>query len=223
MAVHRVCWSIIVVVCLTSSTALGGCAVEDEDFETADGGCKDLATGLVFGSQTTPAEPDIHTWDRVRAENYCVELGESPLGEGYTDWRLPTVRELNTAIANGLNTHLDFFYAAGNQGVDSDYRFTGCTFVAKNTLRRWTYRYSDGDVLDNGGSFFANAICVRGVAPDYQNDCLDKKGNFPEEGPGKGGGKKKKNSQASALPMTALLFMPLAVVIAARWTRLRRQ
>jgi len=185
-------YSLFIVLAAVPAISFGVCAVNDVDFSTEDGGCKDVSTGIVWASEGL----GLHSW--LDAEDYCVELGENSEGQGYTDWRLPTVREADIAKANGLNSHLDFQYDAGNQGPEDKFLFTGCRFVKRFTYQ-WMYNYVTGSFEKNGGGTHGNVggLCVRGPAPDYENDCPDRKGNLSggggdEGGSGGGGGKGKK-------------------------------
>jgi hypothetical protein len=135
-------------------------------------------------------------------------------GGGYTDWRFPTVAEVQEAIANGLNSHLDFFQN-GNPD-DGVYRWTACTRKIKSLIHRYTIRFTDGDLvlLPFDGFHDAHILCVRGAPADTANDC--------PLGPGK---KKNRSGATNALSQTTtgtLLLLPLAVVLAARYLRQRR-
>ena len=77
------------------------CLVEDEAFVTANGGCQDLATGLVWSRRNPSGGANWH-WDQ--AVQICEDLGEG----GFTDWRLATIAELETVHANGAPTHFDY-------------------------------------------------------------------------------------------------------------------
>ncbi len=79
----------------------GACLVEDGAWATADGGCKDLVSGLVFSSRATTRENGSgYKWDQ--AVNACAALAEG----GKSDWRLPTVKEIGVEALNGASTHL---------------------------------------------------------------------------------------------------------------------
>lgn len=77
------------------------CVVEDAAFETGNGGCQDLATALAWSTHT-PAGPG--GWNWALANQTCEDLQEG----GFSDWRLPTVEELQAANANGAPTHFDY-------------------------------------------------------------------------------------------------------------------
>lgn len=81
-----------------SAMTSNACIVNDAAWTTADGGCKDLATGLVWSL----AAPGSVSWDYAR--NYGANLVEG----GFDDWRMPTEAELQAAWANGAPTHLAY-------------------------------------------------------------------------------------------------------------------
>jgi hypothetical protein len=127
-------------------------------------------------------------------------------GGGFTDWRAPTLGEVQEALANGLNSHLDFFNDGGATPDDGVYRWTACTKKVQGAWNNYKIRFIDGDVILTlvGGP---HLICVRGAAADPANDC-----------PGVG----KKKNQLSQTSTGALLLLPLAVVLAARFGRTRK-
>jgi hypothetical protein len=193
---------------------MAACVVNDADFTTAGGGCQDLGTGLVWGPDMRAqglAFPST-TGVGIAACASCIQdacdrnLNQQPQGGGFTDWRAPTVGEVQAALANGLNSHLDFFNDGGATPDDGAYRWTACTKKVKGANNIYAVRYTDGAVrLDLVGG--NQLICVRGRAADTANDC---------PGPGK---KKNALSQTSA---GAVMLLPLAVVLAARCLRPRR-
>jgi hypothetical protein len=132
---------------------------------------------------------------------------------GYNDWRAPTVGEINEAIANGLNSHLDFF--GDGRPTDLVYRWTACTKKSKARTYRYAVRYFDSDLQlyqHFGGVSGLSIICVRGVPADTKNDC-------PGQGKGNLGGAMEPLSQTST---GALLLLPLAIVLATRCLKVRR-
>jgi hypothetical protein len=213
----KIVWTALMPFVVMSPSVQAACLVNDSDFTTADGGCKDQNTGLVWspdlraftgGPGTSPALSG-------SSDNWCnQELNSNPAkGGGFTDWRSPTVGEVTEALANGLYSHLDFFLDGTPD--DSVYRWTTCTTKVKGWLHRYKVRYSDGNVvLHNlaGSSDGNHVICVRGLP--NPNDC--------PSGPGK---KKNRTDASSAMSQTStgiLLLLPLAVVLAARCLKVRR-
>lgn len=98
----------------------GHCAVEDPgNWITEDGGCKDVATGVVFSywSVNNPdGYPTFMTQDL--AIEYCSQLNEG----GFSDWALPSKDVLVAAGLNGAHGHLNFdtynhdFVSSSKQG-----------------------------------------------------------------------------------------------------------
>lgn len=73
----------------------GACQVDDAAFLSAEGGCRDEETGLVWSRRLPKAR-------QQGAVNRCRNLVES----GYDDWRLPTANELRGMARNGGRSHL---------------------------------------------------------------------------------------------------------------------
>jgi hypothetical protein len=206
-------WTFLMLIVCASPFSRAACLVDDADFTTASGGCKDLGTGLVWS-------PDLRALGASSAgqsgsnSTVCNQfLNSNPANGGeFTDWRPPTVGEIAAALGNGLNSHLDFFLN-GNPD-DGVYRWTACTQKIKGKLHRYIVRFTDGDtalVNLSLGIDGVHMVCVRGVT--QPNDC-----------PG-GPGKKNLASATSALSQTAtgaLLLLPLGIVVAARCLRPRR-
>lgn len=82
----------------TATALTNACLIDDGGWVTADGGCTDVTTGLVW-SLAAPGSVD---WNY--AQNYGANLVEG----GYSDWRMPTEAELQGAWANGAPTHLAY-------------------------------------------------------------------------------------------------------------------
>jgi hypothetical protein len=141
------CFAMLLVACLsTRNTAVGQCRVNDTSFNSQDGGCKDLKSGLVWSPDHralgNPYEPN------ASAHAFCnTTLNGNSYG-GYSDWRPPTVGETQTALANGLYTHLDYFLN-GNAGDSAAYYWTACAKYLHPKKRKfyqgvYAIRHSDG-------------------------------------------------------------------------------
>lgn len=101
------------------------CLVEDGNYQTADGGCKDMTTGLVWSAISNAAmswhdalwdasvlgAPAADADDLGRTNDYGNNCGnqcdtttaaycKSLVESGYSDWRLPTASELGTIASN---------------------------------------------------------------------------------------------------------------------------
>jgi hypothetical protein len=206
-------WVLLLIISM-SPAVHAACRVDDDDaFASTDGGCKDLSTGLVWGT-------DIRIWGfpngTAQNYNYCNDLmNQNPAnGGGFTDWRVPTVEEIHDSLANGLNSHLDFFLDGSPD--DFKYRWTACTQRIKGISYRYMVRFADGHTdlpITIVGRPDTHLICVRGLPADLRNDCPGK--------PGKGS----RSGAANALSQTStgtLLLLPLAVVLATRCLKARR-
>ena len=177
------------------ATAQAGCAVDDADFNTQDGGCKDLTSGLVWGSDAG------HSHSAGNGHEHCDFFDT----EGFTDWRLPTTGEVEEAVANGLNLHLDFYQAAENQPVDDLYRQTNCRDHKGRAKEPYVIRFDTLDVIETGDG--GNVICVRGL-PELADSCPAKnKGGGPK-------GPKKTAMSASMFQglLGVILLLPVALV-----------
>jgi hypothetical protein len=74
------------------------------DWANQNGGLQDLSTGLVWSRSQAHETGSWWSWDRAvtNAANYSVTDGSGT----YSDWRMPTVSELKTAIINGTLTEV---------------------------------------------------------------------------------------------------------------------
>ena len=183
--------------------APAACLVNDANFSSADGGCKDLSSGIVwspdmrginggYNAGYTSAYAQLDACDRW--------LNNHPNGGGHTDWRLPTLAEVQAALANGLNSHLDFFNNGGATLDDGAFRWTSCQAKQKGRFYSYVIRYTDGNFrLSTSGT--AQVICVRGAPADLVNDCPSSSG--------------KKNRSLSRTSLGALLMLPFALVVGA--------
>lgn len=80
----------------------GACSTEDSEFETANGGCKDLNSEVVWSALSE----DSVIWSE--GFDYCNDLMEG----GYCDWRLPTLKDYeisDTRDYKRLESHLNNF------------------------------------------------------------------------------------------------------------------
>ena len=114
-------------------------------------GWTDPATGLTWTKEDNGSRVN---WNQ--ATDYCSNLR---LG-GYTDWRLPTVDELQGIFdrsANGKGEHVK-----GNLQLSSYYHWSSTQI---NDGQAWSVTYGERVALGLGGGFWAGsylrALCVR--------------------------------------------------------------
>ena len=85
------------------STPYANC-VQEGHFVSSDGGCKDLQTGVVWGTSWWLANggPGVSFPNFFEATSYCSNLTEG----GYSDWRLPSGAELLDASSNSAGYYV---------------------------------------------------------------------------------------------------------------------
>ena len=99
------------------------CANESDGFVTAEGGCRDLATGLVWGTKNMGHGGAGWGWRSAR------RLIEDSAEGGYEDWRLPSVAEVQAVLADGAAEHF-----GGNHVFDADHSLWSADKTADRTL-----------------------------------------------------------------------------------------
>lgn len=156
------------------------CAANGAGWNTTDGGCKDLTSGLVYSAMSagtyswhstawdsTVSGSDVpEAWEVAKgltkdvdtgaitgdqnAASYCHSLVES----GLSDWRMPTYNELLQAITDGSGAALKSptvaFWSSTNYHVSNSYYFTA-------------QAYQGGGSITDTTSYHAR--CVRRPAP----------------------------------------------------------
>ncbi|MCM2278644.1 MAG: DUF1566 domain-containing protein [Oligoflexia bacterium] len=166
-----------------SSLPPGACQRNDSFFTTADGGCKDLATGLVWSAesanvmqwhavvwdaQTTgvPADADDAGRSNDYAEpegcsygcdgsatNYCHSLGEG----AKTDWRAATVAELDEVTTHSMAG--GYAYLAG---ITSELLWSSSLFGSNDA---YLINMVSGAVQTQPKDWGFRTICVRSTSP----------------------------------------------------------
>jgi len=162
--------------------AVGGghvCAVNDDSFTTANGGCQDLATGLVWSTNGMGHGVN-YNW------NSSKDLIAASTEGGVDNWRMPTLAEWLEAIDNGAASHF-----GGGHTVSSPTRYWSSTtqgnkawavdffgFTVKHP--KYDYMYFAGvreivapDPCNNNG------ICESGEDCDNCGDCEGKSNGPP--------------------------------------------
>jgi len=157
---------------MTYGSSMHICAVEDGAFATADGGCKDLATDLVWSSQNMGV-----TGGGVSLGNAEQAIADSSEG-GFSDWRMPTAEEMQTVAANGSMTHFNGFPCQGG---------TNFPWWSSDRRGRWNYGVNicngDTDLYQARGpvSDFIYFVGVRdlnvGDPPDPPSGSCNDNGN----------------------------------------------
>lgn len=126
--------------------APGDCILDDTLFNSEEGGCRDLTTGLVWSTQSLQFGIQ-STWEG--AKTYCEDLVEG----GYDDWFLPSRDELQEVFANGSATHMNLM-------TNSNWSST-----RRGNTRAWLVNLTDGNTwVDLIGST-RNCICARIPTP----------------------------------------------------------
>ena len=131
----------------------GACQVDDTAFTTVPGGCKDLASNLIWSTVITP---------QMRygpARDYCLSYAE-----GGTGWRLPTKTEAEAVYQHGSNTHLSKM-----DGL----LWSTYTSTLRGKKSVWLFNFDTGQSNLNpinpklGGGYVFNR-CVRAAGPSSQ-------------------------------------------------------
>ncbi|MCP3925462.1 MAG: DUF1566 domain-containing protein [Desulfobacterales bacterium] len=121
---------------------------------------KDNVTCLIWENKTNDGSindyDDEYTWQDAQ-DVFITDLNSGSGFCGYTDWRLPTVKELSTIINSGRfpsTVNGDYFI-----NTKSLYYWTVTTY-AGNTVSAWLVDFFDGEVLYHGKT---NSNYVRAV------------------------------------------------------------
>jgi hypothetical protein len=132
-------------VVLAGLSASSDCLVEDSAFATTQGGCLDLATGLVWGTSTHDLGGNaIGNWQDAMTN--CDELVEG----GFSDWFLPSRTQALDVVAHGSATHLNIATS-----------FLWWTSTTKGGQRAWAVNLFDGRVSDSIRGSLLPRMCVR--------------------------------------------------------------
>ena len=98
-----------------------------------DGTVTDISTGLMWQQTTAPG---IYTWEQ--ALEYCKSLDLA----GFTDWRLPTIKELASIVD----------YSRYKPAIDTDYfpdtveYYWSSTTYVNNTYGAWYVYFYNGNI-----------------------------------------------------------------------------
>jgi hypothetical protein len=134
--------------------APGDCLVEDANWMSVDGGCKDMTTGRVWSAAYSAEYHEI--WPNFyEAQTICSDLVEG----GYSDWRTPTLDELKAGYANGATGHI-------NDGSPSGGKWSS-TYGSKSKKTAYYFIFESGIFWATGiydprvGYSRHDVICVR--------------------------------------------------------------
>jgi hypothetical protein len=126
--------------------------------DNGNGTVTDESTGLMWQQETPTKETTLN-----QSITYCKKL---KLG-GYTDWRLPTIKELNTIVD----------YNRCNPAIDSDlFPNTPPLTYWTSTIRQihagynWVIEFATGGT---GGGYTQDKMCVRAVRGIAENKICD--------------------------------------------------
>jgi hypothetical protein len=106
----------------------------------------DLLTRLTWSEATTA----LFSW--IDAQAVCRGMIS-----GYSDWRLPSVRELVQAANNGLEAATVGSFRALSAAA---FFWSATTHVASST-ENWAVNLGEGDVKSSAKKFPRSTICVR--------------------------------------------------------------
>jgi hypothetical protein len=204
--------------CFDDSVELDACPVEGESFfgqdaqhagnapsftDNGDGTVTDNVTALMWQqSPDANGDGDIDATDKMSYNNAVAQAGELDLG-GYTDWRLPTIKELYSLIdfsgidpsgyegtdTSGLTPfidteYFDFAYGdtdAGERVIDSQYAssnlYVGAT-AGDGGGTLFGVNFADGRIKGYGLTLFGSdktffVIYVRGNSEYGENAFTD--------------------------------------------------
>jgi hypothetical protein len=117
-----------------------------------DGTVTDLATGLMWQRQV-----DDNTREWTAAVSYCQGLD---LG-GKTDWRLPTIKELQSIVDTSVNEPGPTIDSGAFPGTSSS-DYWSATNYAGNSWFAWDIDFSNGSVFIDPKQYSLYVRCVRG-------------------------------------------------------------
>jgi hypothetical protein len=124
----------------------GACLQNDTNFTTADGGCKDLQSGLVWSQ----SPPDHYMHWKYANNTYCPNLTEG----GVDDWRLPARDELVTLASHNPGAYLQFH---GQFGLGR----THWSSTKASGSKHYHVDLEDGGVYSGDQFLLTRAVCVR--------------------------------------------------------------
>ena len=138
----------------------GGVVLSDNAMHGDDGGpwitTRDNVTGLIWEVKTDADKNDTYTWEDAQSV-FIQQLNAQKFG-GFSDWRMPTVKELSFIIDMGRYwpaINMDYF---PNTRSSFYWSSTSC---AGNTSNAWRVLFLDGYVSGYGKSHDLYVLAVR--------------------------------------------------------------
>ncbi len=119
---------------------------------------QDTLTGLQWTKATNGMQ---QTWDNA------LTLADSASLDGYMDWRLPNVRELESLINYGVVDPAAWLRAEGfDAALPAGYYWTSTSWEASSATEAWAVNFGTDDqrVIPLGKSTLQNILFVRGTS-----------------------------------------------------------
>jgi len=101
---------------------------------------RDNVTGLIWEIKTAGNQGDSYTWSNASAD-FIAGLNASSGFGGFTDWRLPTVKELTSLVNSGMIPAID----SGKLPNMTSYYWTSADFII-DPNGAWGVDFAGGDV-----------------------------------------------------------------------------
>jgi hypothetical protein len=119
----------------------------------SEGGCKDMQTGLVWSPDTTL----VSSWTFWPGLQRAIDLSQN----AYSDWRQPTIQEMQTAFAHGAP-------AIGLQSYTSNAWSMSLTGrKLSNVSTAWMYNFANGTPSEQPVNGSTSLMVVRGGGSVY--------------------------------------------------------
>jgi len=137
----------------------GGAVLEDNALHVDEGGLwimtRDNVTGLIWEVKTNANRNDRYNWSNAH-NIFIAELNSGGFG-GFSDWRLPEIKELSLLVNSGvINPAIDNAWFP--KTVSSNY--WSSTTNARNTYYAWLIYFDHGYVsnLNKSNSYYVRAV-----------------------------------------------------------------
>lgn len=137
------------------------CLVNDGAFATVPSGCKDLATRLVWSTEDCCPSFALNV-------ARCEALEEG----GFTDWRVPTLAELEAAYLNGAPTHFEYCCTGTNIEHWSDRKTGNWEWGFGLMTHGFANKHFTGTGLRSACVREAVSSCGDGTCDAGENSCI---------------------------------------------------